>query len=224
MVDMAAVSFKKDGQDVELLVPASFTSDQIKEKVASFVLPENDTKHQPISNVKSIDKVANPSRFQTALSYVFENEGGLSNDPNDTGGLTKFGISSFSYPNEDIKNLTKDKAAKIYEKDFWTDAYNKIKSEPLAIKTFDLAVHAGPRQAYTILQRAINRAEGKQVVEVDGKIGDKTLQTLDTVDNNKVLEALKIEQKRFYDRVIQADPRKKAFESGWSKRADKTPI
>jgi len=41
--------------------------------------------------------------FERAVTHVLLHEGGYSNDPNDPGGETQYGISKRAYPNEDIK-------------------------------------------------------------------------------------------------------------------------
>lgn len=121
------------------------------------------------------------TNFDTALIILFGEEGGLSMDPKDpgnwTGGKvntgelkgTKFGISAKSYPNLDIKNLTKDQAKAIYKPDFW----DKIKGDqlpwPLALLMFDSAVNQGPGVAIKMLQMAFS-------VPQDGIMGVATLQ------------------------------------------------
>jgi len=52
--------------------------------------------------------------FEVALNFVLKWEGGYVNDPRDSGGETKFGISKKAYPNLDIKNLTQQQAGEIY--------------------------------------------------------------------------------------------------------------
>ena len=44
--------------------------------------------------------------FPDCISHVLAAEGGLVNDPQDPGGVTKFGISQRSYPALDIRELT----------------------------------------------------------------------------------------------------------------------
>jgi lysozyme family protein len=51
--------------------------------------------------------------FDKALSFVLSWEGGYSNDPDDPGGETNFGISKRSYPNENIKDMTKERASEL---------------------------------------------------------------------------------------------------------------
>jgi lysozyme family protein len=96
-------------------------------------------------------------KFQTALTFTLQEEGGYSFDPQDPGGETNFGISKRSYPHLDIKNLTIDQASDIYYRDYWMAAgCYRIKSETLAAKLFDLAVNTGPRSAAKFLQHGVN--------------------------------------------------------------------
>ena len=61
-----------------------------------------------------------PEDFQKAVDDLINNwEGGYVFDPNDAGGMTKYGISQRSYPTLDIKDLSRDEAIAIYFRDFW---------------------------------------------------------------------------------------------------------
>ena len=51
------------------------------------------------------------SNFDAAMAEVFSHEGGYVNDPRDPGGETNMGISKRSYPNEDIRGMTRERAA-----------------------------------------------------------------------------------------------------------------
>lgn len=83
--------------------------------------------------------------FDNAVSFVLAREGGYVFDPYDPGGATKYGISKRSYPNEDIANLTEDRAKEIYRKDYWTP----LPPLPPAAKivAFDAAVNQGRKFA-----------------------------------------------------------------------------
>ncbi|KKK79728.1 hypothetical protein LCGC14_2830570, partial [marine sediment metagenome] len=59
------------------------------------------------------------ANFEKSAEKLGIFEGGYSNDKNDAGGETNHGISKRSYPELDIKNLTKDDAKKIFKRDFW---------------------------------------------------------------------------------------------------------
>ena len=48
--------------------------------------------------------------FDKIIEVVLEHEGGYVNDPADAGGETRYGISKRAYPDENIKELTVDRA------------------------------------------------------------------------------------------------------------------
>lgn len=86
--------------------------------------------------------------FEKAFEIVIGVEGGYSNDPNDPGGETMFGISKRAYPNLDIKALTLDDARAIYLRDYWRPAgCDQIEDDALAILVFDAAVNQGVTRA-----------------------------------------------------------------------------
>ena len=83
--------------------------------------------------------------FKLALTFSLRWEGGekYTNDPIDPGGETKWGISKKSYPDIDIKSLTKEEALIIYEKDYWLKVGADKMEKRLAIVCFDSAVNCG---------------------------------------------------------------------------------
>ena len=95
--------------------------------------------------------------FDTAFKRLIGHEGGLTENPNDPGGLTNYGISQRSYPNVDIRNLTVNQAKDIYQRDFWDvigNAHPAIK-----FQVFDFAVNSGINTAIRKLQAAIGVAD-----------------------------------------------------------------
>jgi lysozyme family protein len=124
--------------------------------------------------------------FEQAIGYVLAEEGGFTAKESDTGNWTggkigkgvlkgtKYGISAASYPDEDIRNLTKERAKLLFKRDFW----DKIKGDQLPVliclHVLDFAVNAGVPVAIRELQRAAG-------VTVDGLIGPKTLKAAASV-------------------------------------------
>jgi lysozyme family protein len=157
-------------------------------------------------------------RFEHIINVILSNEGGYSDNPNDKGGVTKFGISSRSYPDVDIANLTKVEAKNIYKRDFWNRyLYKNINNLEVATKFFDLAVNMGHSWACILVQRAL-RASGKNVVE-DGNFGPKTLDAINNVDITDLLAALKSEAAGYYRTLAAVDEQDKVFLKGWLNRA-----
>lgn len=114
------------------------------------------------------------TRFLAFMPFIFEWEGGYDNDPDDPGGETKYGIDKRSHPNEDIKNLTRDRASQIYFAEYW----QKARCEELPVNVgevvMNIAVNAGHGRAGKWLQQALN-AQQPNSVAADGKIGALTI-------------------------------------------------
>jgi hypothetical protein len=83
------------------------------------------------------------SLFDAAFPIVVGIEAGYVNDPQDPGGETKYGISKRAYPNEDIPNLTIERARELYRRDYWDKAGCDAYSWGIALITFDCAVNQG---------------------------------------------------------------------------------
>ena len=153
-------------------------------------------------------------RFRKAVEKVLSVEGGHSNDPKDSGGETKFGISKKSYPTLDIKNLTREEAVDLYWRDFWLMYhYDKILDEKIAEKVFSFCVNMGPMRAHVLLQIALNFT-GKHV-SVDGHLGPKTLEAINGHSNPAwLLATYQIQAAKFYLKLNSS-----RYEKGWIARA-----
>lgn len=108
------------------------------------------------------------SNFDRAITLLLKHEGGYVNDPRDPGGETKYGITKRTYPNEDIKNLTPERAKEIYRKDFWEPIRGDELPFDVAFNLLDGAVNSGVSQSVRWMQRAAEIAD-------DGVIGDETM-------------------------------------------------
>jgi lysozyme family protein len=136
-----------------------------------------------------------PELFLKCIKVVLENEGGLSDNPNDPGGLTNMGIAKKFYPNEDIKNMTKDRAIEIYYKDYWSPMHlEKLHNEDLVLHVFDHGVNCGIRTSIKLLQSIVG-------VDEDGYIGPRKL---------------------FYTNLADKRPALKIFLKGWLNRIKRT--
>lgn len=97
--------------------------------------------------------------FDTAFDRLIGNEGGYVNNPNDPGGETNWGISKRSYPDVDIKSLTREEAKAIYRRDFWNRIHADDLYDGVAFQTFDFAVNSSIETAVRYLQRAVGVAD-----------------------------------------------------------------
>lgn len=144
--------------------------------------------------------------FDTAFTRLLGNEGGYSNNPADPGGETNWGISKRTYPNVDIKNLTRDQAKTIYRRDFW----EPLGDAPAAVKyqAFDFAVNSGIPTAIRKLQAAIGVAD-------DGHWGPVSAAKLASMDINDVLLRFIAQRLRFWVRCSAWT----VMGAGWVNRA-----
>ena len=146
------------------------------------------------------------------VAGVIKREGGYVHDPLDPGGETRYGISKRSYPNEDIKNLTEQRAAEIYERDFYfapgLDALPLSHVEPV----FDMAVNAGAFAAVRLAQRAAGTG-------VDGRIGPETSAAVAALTARDFRKAFTLERLLFYVSTIIARPTSIKYARGWFRRA-----
>lgn len=157
--------------------------------------------------------------FDKAFEKTLKYEGCLSNDVNDRGGLTKYGICQASYPKLDIRNLTIEDAKKIYKRDYW-DAVecDSIKDESVAMHVFDIAVNCGTGGAGTIVQKAINRITGKTTLKVDGEIGNATISVLNTLAANVLNKEIARYRARRYAIICEKNKTQTCFLEGWLER------
>ena len=111
--------------------------------------------------------------FYEAVKFTIENEGGYSDDPDDKGGKTKYGISQASNPEVDVENLTLTEAELIYRKKYWNPLYAQLPKK-LGIKLFDIGVNIGVKTSIRVLQATLNRWFDTNLM-VDGVFGSQTL-------------------------------------------------
>lgn len=170
--------------------------------------------------------------FLIAYPPVIRIEGGYVNDPNDPGGETKYGITKRDFPNEDIPNLTKERAIELYKAKYW-DPLNldRIDSQVIADKLLDMSINLGQERTAGYFQRALNYTLPGRPVVVDGDIGPQTLGTVNGLPKVAArgpdLETLGLalaayHAARYIELVEGPDPRFDTFAKGWLRRAMKS--
>lgn len=146
--------------------------------------------------------------FDQAFDRLMGNEGGYVNNPADPGGETNWGIAQRSYPDVDIKNLTRDQAKAIYLRDFWQRGQMDQYDPAIAFQVFDIAVNSGIETAVRLLQRAAGVAD-------DGHIGPVTVAAVKAVRVPAMLMLILAERIDFW-RKLSTWP---TFGKGWAGRA-----
>lgn len=149
------------------------------------------------------------TNFDACMTEVFKHEGGYVNDPHDPGGETNLGISKRSYPKEDIRNMTRARAAQIYRRDFWDKLRCDELPAGLDLVAFDAAVNSGPSRGAKWLQQALG-------VAVDGKVG---LATIGAAKNTYTPAAV-LRAVGFRRAFLKTLPTWERYKNGWTKRLD----
>jgi len=184
-----------------------------------------------------------PAAFEIAHRFTARMEGGFVNNPSDPGGATNYGVSlrwlrslgpevgDFDDDDDvdidDIRRLTPELARLLFHARFW-DAYHcDDYPREVGIALYDCMVNSGPARSIRIMQEAANFYPGyAPVLAEDGIAGPKTRARVHEVcrashDGALVLAKVMIEaRRRFYARIIAANPRLGAFKRGWNSRCD----
>jgi lysozyme family protein len=155
------------------------------------------------------------AKFEDAIESVLLNEGGYTWNANDAGGETSFGISKRSYPDLNIKTLTRDAAKEIYRRDYWM--FDGIDDQPVATKLLDMCVNMGKTRAITLLQRGLCIRWGYKL-KVDGKYGAETEKAANEAHLDDIMNELRTQSVLFYASLVSANKSNAPFFLGWVRR------
>lgn len=102
------------------------------------------------------------------MAFVLDREKEYSNDPEDPGGETCWGISRRYHPHLEPWPPSREEAIAIYRREYWDELRCDRLPPAVAFLVFDAAVNQGQDRAALMLQRAAR-------VAADGIIGPVTL-------------------------------------------------
>ena len=167
------------------------------------------------------------AEFEPAVEALLHQEGGLSENPNDHGGITNHGISlrflKTIYADaieDDIRNLSLDDAKAIYKKDFWDlSDFHLIDSQQVANLGLDMHVNMGLNPAIKIMQRACNSVRSKDNFIIDDGIFGQ--HTIDAINHSGfcLITAIRSERAGYYRSIVANNPSQQVFLEGWLRRA-----
>tara|TARA_R100000995_G_scaffold81681_1_gene54699 strand:+ start:1101 stop:1580 length:480 start_codon:yes stop_codon:yes gene_type:complete len=152
--------------------------------------------------------------FDDIIEKVLEHEGGYVDDPTDAGGETKYGISKRAYPDEDIKELTVERAKELYKRDYWDRFRTGSLPDRLRHIYVDMCINMGGGRAIKILQEACNSKNANKI-DVDGGIGPATIKAASSVEPFR-LRAYRV---MFYAELVMKKPDQERFWVGWFRRS-----
>lgn len=189
----------------------------------------------------AIDTALNDPRIKSAATAIVVQEGGLTNDANDAGGITNFGIS-LRYARgigldlngdghttaSDIMLVTSDEAIRLYVEDFFIVPKISMLSDCVWPWMLDFGVNSGPPRAIMGLQATLNyerpdnTVPGWSVLTVDGVLGGMTTRALAsalTAVGWPVLQnALCDNRQDFCNSIVRSNPGNADFIDGWTNR------
>lgn len=178
--------------------------------------------------------------IRTITRGVLAREGGFVNDPDDPGGATNHGVTIHTMRRlgldldrdgdvdvQDVRLLTADQAAEIFEREYFDKAGIARLPEALRASVYDMNINAGANAA-KILQRLL--AAFGESLKVDGAIGPKTAAATARAWDRAgmfLVDAYGIERRNYYYRLGDARPasrkyarRKDGGKGGWITRAE----
>jgi|GEM_PF-1209081 len=148
-------------------------------------------------------------KFIVAVNFLIDSLEGTKyeDNPNDAGGPTKFGIDSRSHPNEDIENLTRERAIEIYLESYWSAGNLNLIPTKLQLQHFCGIAVMGISGHSKVLQRAAN-------VIPDGDLGPISLAAIKFITPERVADF----EKKHYNAVIATNQTDEEFRNGWYNR------
>lgn len=166
--------------------------------------------------------------FPSAFKYTIGNEGSTyTNDPNDSGGPTKFGITlgvlgqwhqlkGYTTPSfKDVENLTEADAQLIYEGLYWNElGLDSVLDAPVASAIFDVAVNMGQATAARFAQAAAN-------VAPDGHLGPISMTAINSMHSREFMQKFICQVQNHYIGIVQSNPAKISFLGGWLSRSQR---
>ena len=179
----------------------------------------------------------NTTAFDYALVFTLKWEGGYSNDRDDPGGETKYGITKATFEHakrlgivskSGVGEITREDAEAIYRALYWEPL--KCGELPLwaGVLVFDTAVNQGLYWAVLHLQSALNslyihdtRAP-RYYLKEDGVLGEKTLSAVRDLRFRAYTEIKQLFIRLYcvnrdirYTEIILNNPKLKKFLRGW---------
>lgn len=163
--------------------------------------------------------------FDEACARLFKVEGFYSNNPDDAGGATKYGITMqmwAAYVRRAVRAVDVMAIAEIEAKSFYRDLFwdhlrcEEIENDSLRYAVFDQAVNRGPGTVIRQMQRVLNDDFGAKLKE-DGLFGDETLNVLNLKASEFLIPFI-FSCQIAYCRLVQKRPSQLAFLTGWMSR------
>jgi lysozyme family protein len=161
------------------------------------------------------------------IAHILKSEGGFTNDPDDAGGPTNFGITAADYGSflklgrkataDEVRQMPESDAVAIYKSRYISDPnFAAIADDKLKMLLVDSGVLYGTARAAIWLQTALK-------VKADGKVSPVTLAALPAITDAEAAQAIRksVLGQRFAATadIVANKPSQLKFLKGWVNRA-----
>ena len=158
------------------------------------------------------------SDFKDCLELVLKSEGGFVNHPSDPGGMTNLGVTKKTWEDfvghpvseADMRALTPEKVAPLYEQKYWRSCYCETLPRGLSLLIFSMGINAGPGRGVKLLQSCIGFV-------ADGVIGSKTMELIKSANVTDLIQKYSNARRDYYKSLKTFD----VFGKGWLARVDR---
>ncbi|GAA6157892.1 holin-associated N-acetylmuramidase [Ruegeria sp. HU-ET01832] len=177
---------------------------------------------------------------QEIATDIVSREGGFADDPDDPGGVTKYGVTIHTMrrlgldltgdefiTGQDVKRLSKTQAVDIFVSHYFKGPRLGMLPEVLQPSVFDMYVNAGA-QAVKILQYLLRKMDFK--ITVDGVVGPQTAKASKTAalpDPIALRDAYGVARRNYYFRIADGRVASRKYartqtgrKGGWIRRAE----
>jgi len=153
--------------------------------------------------------------FYKMIDRILSHEGDYTANPLDRGNWTKagvlkgtkFGISARTYPDMDIKNLTRKQAISIYNKDFYQPLEKLGLLAGTMFQLLDYAINSGIQHTIKSLQKIVGTTQ-------DGIVGPVTAKAALNISNSDIVMYLLADRLEYMASLSSW----KSFSNGWANR------
>ncbi|MCX4310773.1 MAG: hypothetical protein OSJ28_10890 [Desulfovibrio sp.] len=179
------------------------------------------------------------ANFDFAHNFTASREGGISDHPDDPGGVTAYGascefVAGLARNDSDflrsigvaplpvcratILAITPAQVRAMFAREFWLKPGLDDLARPIAALIYDAAVNCGLSRGIKLAQQGANRARAANLA-VDGILGPKSKQALSSPDA-PLIRAIAGCRRDFYRSLVRKKPSWQVFLRGWLNRID----
>lgn len=166
------------------------------------------------------------SNFDQSFAFLLIDEGGFSNNPNDSGGATNWGITQYDLAKflgrpvtiDEVKSMSQATAKSIYQAYYWDPlGLDRITLYAKACAIFDIAVVCGLGVGSRLAQEACNMSGAGLVI--DGHLGPLSAGAINGAPNMAFIRDISEILEARFNAIAERNPNDQVFLKGWIARA-----